>query len=281
MVTSFLGLLMLALTLSATTSNRRLFKYDLTRTKINQNMRSALDIMGMDVRQAGENLFPTFPAIEIVNGAAGVPDELVVRRNLLDEVFNVCGAIAAGSGNANIIVADNGSAQAGCDKTSNLTSYNSWSAKRLADGGATHVIKAYMYNRSTKLGEFFNYTGESSTSTQYKLTRGAGTWANAYPVGSSSLYVLEEWRYRVRENVLQIVTDQDTANPLNVVDGVQDFQVTALMQDGSTKTTFIPGDDWSKLKALRISVTGTETVQGEALTRTLSADFFPRNILSN
>src|SRR5690606_6020349 len=60
LVTSFLGLIMLALTLSATTSNRRLYKYDLVRTRINQNMRSALDIMGIDVRQAGENLFSTF-----------------------------------------------------------------------------------------------------------------------------------------------------------------------------------------------------------------------------
>lgn len=280
-MTSFLGLIMLALTLSATTSNRRLYKYDLVRTKINQNMRSALDIMGMDVRQAGENLFPTFPAIEIVNGAAGAPDELVIRRNLLDEVFNLCQALAAGSGNATIFVADNASVQPGCDKTSNATNYSAWNAKRMADGGASHIIDAYIYNRATKLGEYFKYTSESSTATQYKLTRGSGSWANAYTVGSSSLYVLEEWRYRVRNNVLQIVTNQDTANPLNVVDGVQNFQVSALMQDGTTKTTYIPGDDWSLLKAIRISVTGTDTVQGKPVTRTLSADFFPRNILSN
>lgn len=281
MVTSFLGLIMLALTLSATTSNRRLYKYDLVRTRINQNMRSALDIMGMDVRQAGENLFPTFPAVLIVNGSAGASDELIVRRNLLDEVFNLCQAISAGSGGSTIYVADNGSAQPGCDKTSNLTNYTAWNAKRMADGGASHVLDAFMYNRSTKLGEWFRYTGESSTATQYRLTRGSGSWANAYTVGSSSLYILEEWRYRVVDGVLQIVTNNDTANPLNVVDGVQDFQVTALMQDGTTKDTYIAGDDWSQLKALRIQVTGTDTALGEQVSRTLSSDFFPRNILSN
>ena len=281
LVTSFLGLIMLGLTLSATTSNRRLYKYDLVRTRINQNMRSALDIMGMDVRQAGENLFPTFPAVLIEDGAAGASDEQVIRRNVIDEVFNLCQAIAAGSGNTTITVADNGSAQPGCDKTSNLTSYTAWGAKRLADGGASHIIDAYMYNRSTKLGEYFKYTNESSTATQYQLTKSTGTWTNAYTVGSSSLYIMEEWRYRVVNGVLQIITNNDTVNPLNVVDGVEDFQVTALMQDGTTKNTYIAGDDWSQLKALRISVTGTDTVQGEALTRTLSSDFFPRNILSN
>jgi type IV pilus assembly protein PilW len=279
LVTSVLGLIMLALTLSATTSNRRLYKYDLVRTRINQNMRSALDIMGIDVRQAGENLFSTFPAIEIVNGASGTPDDLVIRRNLLDEVYNVCLPIAAGSGNSTVIVADNSVAQPGCDKTSNLTTYNSWRAKRLADPSA--VINAYIYNRSTKLGEFFHYQTEATTSTQYSLTRSGGSWQNAYPVGASSIYVLEEWRYRIRNNVLQIVLDQDTTNALNVVDGVTDFQVSALMQDGSTRLTFIPGDNWSQLKSISVSVTGRDTALGKTLNRTLAANFFPRNILSN
>lgn len=278
MVTSFLGLIMLAMMLSATTSNRRLYKYDLVRTRINQNMRSALDIMGMDVRQAGENLFSTFPAIELVNGTSGAPDELVIRRNTLDEVFNICQQISSGSGNATVYVADNGQAQPGCDTTSNLNSYNRWHNTRVAGGG---TIKAYVYNRSTKLGEFFNYSGENSTVSQYTLTRSGGTWTNTYDVGASSIYVLEEWRYRVRDNVLQIVTNQDSVNPLNVVDGVNDFQVSIPMQDGTTKSTFIPGDDWSKIKALEISMTGQDRAQGETLNRTVTAQFFPRNILSN
>ncbi len=279
LVTSFLGLLLLALTLSATTSNRRLYKYDLVRTRINQNLRSALDIMGMDIRQAGENLFSTFPAIEITDGGAGAPDQLVIRRNTVDEVFNFCQSISAGSGNTTVIVADNAQAQSGCDKTSNTTSYNKWSATRLAD--AAHVLRIFAYNRSTKLGEYFNYSAESSTGSQYLLTRSGGSWQNTYNVGSSSLYILEEWRYRVQNGVLQIIVNQDNANPLNVVDGINDFQVQALMQDGTTRTSFIPGDDWSKIKAIRISINGQDTALGEALVRTLSADFLPRNILSN
>lgn len=279
LVTSFLGLLMLALTLAATTSNRRLYRYDLVRTKINQNMRSALDIMGIDIRQGGENLFPTFPAIEIIDGALGAPDELVIRRNTIDEVFNFCQQIDSGSGNTTVYVADDNQAQSGCDRTSNLNSYNRWQATRLADDD--DVIDVYAYNRSTRLGEFFSYSSEGTSSTQYYLTRSGGTWQNTYNVGSSSLYILEEWRYRIQSDTLQLIINQDTAAPLNVVDGVTDFQVSALMQDGTTRTTFVAGDDWSDIRALQISITGQDSHLGEPIIRTLNAQFFPRNILSN
>lgn len=278
MVTSFLGLIVLALTLSATTANRRLYKYDLVRTKVNQNLRSALDIIGIDVRQAGENLFSTFPAIEIINGAAGSPDELIVRRNLRDEVFNLCQPLAAGSGNTTIYVADNSQVQPGCDTTSNASAHASWSAYRIAEGGS---VNAYIYNRVTREGEFFVFTAEGSSASQYTLTRTAGTWQHQYDVGASSIYILEEWRYRLQNGVLQIITDQDTANPLNVVDGVSAFQVVARMQDGTTSAAFAPGDDWSDIQSLQFNLTGIDRAFGEDVVRTLTAEFFPRNILSN
>ena len=277
-VVSFLGLLMLALTMSATLSNRRLYKYDLVRTKVNQNLRSALDIIGIDVREAGENLPSTFPAIEVINGSSGAPDQLIIRRNLLDESFNFCQAIAASSNNTQIIVADNSLTTQGCDKTSNATAYTNWSAYRTAHNGA---VDAYAYDRVAHLGEFIRFTAEVNNSTQYQITKSAGTWAHGYAVGSANLYVLEEWKYRISNNTLQIIVNQDTANTLDVVDNVNDFQVTARLQNGTTQNAFSVTDSWSSLESLEVSITGRDTYAKSNVQRTLTSRFFPRNILSN
>jgi Tfp pilus assembly protein PilW len=278
LVVSFLGLLMLALTLSATMSNRQLYRYDLVRTRINQNLRSALDIIGIDVREAGENLPSTFPAVEIIDGTAGAPDELIVRRNLVDEVFNVCVQIASGSGNTDVIVADDTLTVPGCDTTSNLTALTNWSAYRLAEGG---TVKGYVYDRVNHVGEFFDLVDEQNNGSNFRIVRAAGNWTNTYPVGASSIYILEEWRYRLQNGVLQIVTDQDTANPLDVVTDLTDFQVLATMQDTTTMNSFAVTDDWTEIATLQILLTGQDTIKGEVFSRTVSARFFPRNILSN
>ena len=82
-VSAGIGLGLLAATAGVVMSNRGLFNVDMVRTKLNQNLRSSLDIVGMNVREAGENLPGAFPAVELIDGGAG-PDHLILRRNLLD-----------------------------------------------------------------------------------------------------------------------------------------------------------------------------------------------------
>jgi hypothetical protein len=271
-------MLMLALTLSATMSNRGLFRYDLVRTRINQNLRSALDIMGIDIREAGENLPSTFPAVELIDGTAGNFDELIVRRNLIDEVFNVCVQITAASGTTNMVVADNSLTLPGCDTASNLSALNNWSAYRTNTGGS---VKGYIYNRVSRIGEFFDFVGEQNNSNDFQIVRSAGTWANTYPVGASSIYLLEEWRYRLVNGVLQIITDQDTTNPIAVANELTNLDIQIAMQDATVLTAFAATDDWTDIASIEVSLTGSATVATDPVSRTVSARFFPRNILSN
>ena len=49
-------------------SSQDVFETDKHRTTINQNLRSGIDLLGMDVRQAGERLPGDAPAIEIRRG---------------------------------------------------------------------------------------------------------------------------------------------------------------------------------------------------------------------
>src|SRR5690606_12792998 len=96
MVAAGIGLGLLAATAGVVLSNRGLFNIDMVRTRLNQNLRSSLDIIGMNVREAGENLPGSFPAVELINGN-DEPDELVLRRNLVDEVLKLCVVIDIGT----------------------------------------------------------------------------------------------------------------------------------------------------------------------------------------
>jgi len=65
---------------------RKFFVEDRTRTQIYQNLRTAMDLVGTDIRQAGESLpanpppWNSLPVVQVNNGASGTPDELVLQR---------------------------------------------------------------------------------------------------------------------------------------------------------------------------------------------------------
>lgn len=278
LVASFIGAMVLVPILSSSIAYRNILGKDMARTRLNQNLRGALDIIGTDIRVGGENLTSTFPAIEVVNGTGSNPDELIVRRNLLDEVLPVCQSLSAGSTSANMYFAVTGNV-AGCAYSGHTNNYNAWRSYRIAQGG---TVKGYIFNTSTRQGEFFNYASETNTGTQYYVTRsGATAFANAYPVGGAAMYILEEWRYRVSGGLLQIVQNRVTATPYNVAYDISNLQVTVTLQDGTTRTSFVSTDDWTNIGRIQMTLTGTDRFRRQTITRTVSGSFFPRNILSN
>src|SRR5210317_2077271 len=92
-ITSFVAGMALTLALSSHDT----IETDQNRTEINQNLRSGMDLLGINVRQAGERLPEDVPAIQVVNGDDGAPDEILLRKNMMDHVLPVCKDINAGS----------------------------------------------------------------------------------------------------------------------------------------------------------------------------------------
>lgn len=278
LVASVLGLVILGIAIQSALTNQVLFQADVVRTRINQNLRSGLDIIGMNIRQSGESLPSNFPAIEIVDGASGAPDQVILRRNLLDEVLNVCDDVDSGTTVLSIYLAVAGATSSGCMYANQATNYNAWSAYRTAQGGQ---VRAYIFNPLTKDGEFFDYVGEQDTGTAYYITSGAHTWSADYPsAAGSAVYILEEWRFQVQNGYLQLIQDGETASPLNVVWGVTDFQLQAHLTGGSLVTQFLRTDNWSLIEGIDISLSGEEDFRGQVIERTLGSRFFPRNVLS-
>lgn len=254
---------------------KRTFTEGAIRSRVNQNLRGALDILGTDIRIGGENLPMGFPAILISDGAS---DELYVRRALLDEALPVCQDITGGALNPTIIVADDTSLTPGCTVSGIETAFGRWDDYRIAQGG---TIRAYAYNIATREGEYFIVDNQINNGSDLTLSNGGTTaFTNTYPAGTSVIYILEEWRYRLQDDELQVIQDGDTGQPLSVMFGVQSFSITAALQDDTTVTSLDADDSWTEIKFIEVAITGEESKPGGVIERSVVSRFFPRNILS-
>lgn len=284
LVASALGSILLGMALGSTMANRYLLETDSARIRTNQNVRGALDLLSLDIRQAGERLPESVPAVEIVDGATALDsDELVLRRNILDEILTVCEDLSAGDTPDKIYLSSSSSGAApACVYGSQAVNYVSWSSHRTAQGGS---VQAYIYNLATKQGEFIEITGETDNGSAMYVERTADSLQFDYDAENSAIYLMVEWRYRISSaagmtDVLELVQNGDNANPVRVTFGISQFQVSAILQDDSILTAFGPGDKWGELKSIEVSISGKETYRNGTIETTFTSRFFPRNVLS-
>lgn len=312
LVAILIASIVLGIALQIAIYNRKLYLEDQARNRVNQNLRAVMDIVGADVRQAGEQIGDSsFPVITIEQDDTDVTgvkaSELVIRRNLLGITLPVCNQINAGSNRDNVFIADNsGSPPAGCSPQADTDgdgwpdNLDLWRNYRLTHGGE---VRAYIYNGNGN-GEFFTYDAEDNSG--FKIHKGnSERWQYDYNTNNAKIYLLEERRYRIcpssqltqnsctssrtnGNNVLQLVTNGDYSTPTNLVSALTGFQVQAFMQDGTVQSTFpATGYNWSQLKNIRVDIAGSDPSQGTLITtkqniakRQISAVFFPRNIIS-
>lgn len=276
-------------TIAFSTANgaRRLYDADAARNDLNQNLRSAVDMMTSEVRQTGERLPADFPALELVDNVAG--DRLTVRRHLVESTLLSCTdlaisdvrifvALPAGTGNCSI-VADNDTD----GFPDNIQQYREY---RLEHGqGASPVVlpNGYIYDPVTRQGEFFAFENEDvdGGTGQWFLEISGGGLANAYPSANQPrVYVLDEMRFDLSSGTIELRRDGAAGSPLAVVDSIVDFQVTLELADSTIVSAFSSSDDWSSIQTVQLQMTGQANVRKRTITRTLTADVFPRNILS-
>jgi prepilin-type N-terminal cleavage/methylation domain-containing protein len=278
LVASFIGLIVAMMCSNTALVQRQLFSNDSVRTSLNQNLRGAADIIVSDGRVAGENLAAAFPAIEVVSGEE-LSQELILRRNLLDAILNVCSNIQAGTSRSRIYIA-NSNTVSGCVRSEEASKYNTWQNYRLAQEGQT--AKAYIYNSGTKTGEFFTYSAEGITSQDYWISAGdSGTWSSNYPANTSWIIILEEWRYRKNGEMLQIIENGDITQPFNLAFGIKNFTTKVVLQDGSEQTLFSNENNWTEIKRIETVLSGEERSGKSLINKTINAYFFPRNVLSH
>jgi hypothetical protein len=267
-------------------SQRRLFEADMVRTRVNQTVRGAYDVIGLAVRQAGENLPRSYPAIILENGVDGAPDVLTIRRHVLDEVLSVCTSLPAGASHSTITVAlpNAEDLEPGCIIENVQRNYNSWQQYRVANGG---TAVAYVFDQATKVGQFVTYSGESSSGTGMTMNlQSAATWATTYNTNSSDIYLIEELEFSLDADGYLVMTQRGlgTAGGAEVENrlahGVSDFQVRLERQDGTILDSLTENDDWTDVSSIEIAFTTDDQEGRTQLDRKSVARFFPRNALS-
>jgi type IV pilus assembly protein PilW len=276
------GMVIAVTALTLALGARRIYDADEARTSLNQQLGGTMTMLVADIRQAGERLGGDFPALEILDGASGAPDQLILRRNLDQTVLRVCSDTSAPD--LEIDIAQTSSPVQGCavvpddDGDGWPENLQAWRAYRQAAGGS---VRAYIYNPVTGQGEFFDYVAEDAGN--YRIRANSGTsWSYSYPVNQlCRLYLLEERRYRLSGDMLQIELNGDPATPLRLAAGFDDFQASALFQDFSEQDSLGPADGWADLRAVRLELSGTARHGGELLRRSWTNEVMPRNVLSN
>jgi type IV pilus assembly protein PilW len=278
--------IVLSLALSAVLYNRKLYLEDQARINVNQNLRAAMDLVGTDIKQAGERISDSaFPVLGVTGSS-----QLVVRRRLDLPILPVCRAIVSGS-NDSVFSAQSGvTPPQGCNPIpdtdfdgwpDNLGAWRNYRCSRDnvagCQGNTQERVRAYIYDGNGNI-ELFTYTGENSTT--FEIQKVTNTWARAYTT-TSSLYILEERTFSLSGNVLQLVIDGNPTQRL--VNQLSAFQVRVVKGDGTDIGTFPEvGTSWNQIKSISVTVTAQQANQGSARVRNLTASgqFFPRNVLS-
>lgn len=274
-------------TLVIALSSRGMFETDQYRTTVNQNLRAGLDLLGIDVRQAGERMPWDAPAVQIIDGASGAPDELVLCRNMLDYVLPVCKDINAGTSADSIFVGKKkvtAKVPPGCYPVPDDNgdgwpdNLEQWRNYRIANGGS---VLAYIHNPISGEGEFFVYDAEDN-STFHLHKDNSDNWDYDYPVNQNPrVYMLEAKRFRLDADILQSVINDDTANALNLVNHIEDLQIRAFLKDGTIVNSLTGGVYWTDLESLEVTLVGEAAFGDRTMERTVVTHYFPRNILSN
>lgn len=289
LISMTVAIILVSVAISMIFAMRRVQRFDQARTTINQNLRSATDIIGNNIRQAGQNLprgGTPFPSITFSEDADN-NTIFTIRQGISNDALAICQDLSGGN---SITLAVSGSDRPECDADDEATTNTiddvlaDWRDLRVANGGE---IRAYVYDPTTNNGEFVTYTGENG----YKLTISGGLSGTYERDDRAEVYLLEEHRYQINneEGSLEFILNDLGDNPQTLAFNISDFTVSATLDDNTVITELLGSGEatteadadittrWNKIRRVHVSLTGVEAREGPNA-RTFTADFLPRNV---
>lgn len=265
----------LAIVIGHTLSIHNSYFEDVMRTRINSNLRSSMDIISMNIRQAGENLQSGFPAVVLEDASGGTSDVLRLRRNLIPEVLTLCAAATAGD--TALTVSSTTLTDPECVTGNVNLLFNAFESSRSGD-----EIRLYVYNRISGVGEFVDYTGGEMLLGEYTLSVSA--LSSDYSALTTNVYFIEEYAFAHNpgEQTLELHINGDIETPHPVAFSVSDFLVGIEMSDMSVQTSLNSSSayEWKDIRQVQVTLSGQEERKSRTVSSSISAEYFPRNVLS-
>ncbi|WP_027480967.1 PilW family protein [Deinococcus pimensis] len=259
-----------------------------------QNLRSTLEYVGLELRDAGHLMSKPAASVEVIDGRTGSRDTdiLIVRRGLVDAPGLLCGNITAGW-ERYVTLGVRGDVQnlpqacaASGDNDGN--GYDDlvdlWRAARLATGvpdqWAQKTLRILIFEPSTGNTDTLTYFDEERFDPNgrwYGITTRAGAKFTYYPTYANpiTVSVVEERRFFLQNGDLVMTLNGGPAQ--TVAAGVESFDAAALLTDGTVMNGFrMTNVTYRSLLGLRVTVTGAATLRNRTSTRALSDIFAPR-----
>jgi len=207
-----------------------------------------------------------------------------VRRNLGETVLRLCRDLSLGQTEIYIGEPFYTPPPPGCTEVSDddgdlwPDNLQDWKEHRAANGPE---VRAYIWDPVNRRGEFFDFVNEDKD--ELTLESAGSAWVNSYSkLDNCRIYLLEERRYRLSGDTLQLILNNDDSDPVNLLDSVSGFQALAVFKNGTEQTTLDASDLWTDLRALQIRLEGKIILEsGEWIERGWVTEVMPRNVLSN
>lgn len=288
--------LILTLVLGLTNSSRALYNADQVRTELNQNLRSGMDLIGTDLRIAGQGIIGSpisairlqnneltiitrssdaiLPPLRVCQNIQGGRQTVSVFQNSTNNQGGGGGGGAGGGGGGNPFPPEcrNNESQVN-------SALDEWRAYREANGGSVGVL---IFDNNGQ-EEIFPYTAEQPS--QKHIQKDSGyTWQNSYDRDDETYIMIgiEKRTYRLEipdgadTGRLQLIRNGDTDNPVDLINNVSSFSALVIDDEGNPLTDFNDPNWQREMRNVEITLVG----EVDGRTRTLASTFFPRNIQS-
>ncbi len=288
LVSIFVLGVVLALITPLLVSARNMVDADQLRTATNQGVRAASDIIGTDIRMAGER-FPLssslpLPPIEIIPGGAN-PDDINLRRNLWEATFPICEDVATANTTVRVVQPDTWAQSATYPECLQPVNGAGWpvnlaDVRNLANTiGQAGVLRGYIFDPPNNRGEFFDLRVEDNADATHRITKVSGNFQFPYAlVNRPRIYILEERHYRISASTLELLINEGA--PLRVAAGLINLRTQYVMSDGTVTTAIPVGMTWRDIRSVELTVTSRTTEGPNQVDRSLTTRYFPRNVLS-
>jgi type II secretory pathway pseudopilin PulG len=280
--------LIIATALAASLTSKKAIRLDTARTALNQSLRSGLSVIGNDLRMAGEGLNQEVPALEVFPTTS--PFQLIARRRIFPWTFSLCDAISVGSSVSSLTVSvkDTSSLSTSCSYDGNSSAIaqleefvRTWSGSELS---------VFLFDTVSRQGDLMPLSGVDDRITSHLLRVGSRRASLNYAPETTRIFLIEEWSYRVRNEVLELIVNRKETSPVAIVDGITSF-IPKVVIRGSELEEYnheSPLYDWTLIRLVQVTLKGKSLrrtgginpFSRKEITREVLGEFFPRNILS-
>ncbi len=282
--------LLLAIAFPIVTSSRQVYVLDTSRTSVLQNLRNTMDLIGAEVRQAGQNVSSASSVPAIVLSTTAGNSTLEVLRAVSANTLTICAPLSAGATSITIGLkvppALPTGAFNGCQfPGGQADGLNDWKDYMTRNNG---IATLYIFNRANATGDFVRLSAIQNVvgATNATLTISSGLTQSYTLIQQPIIYLVESRAFSLNTttNTLEMVRDHSSTVE-KVAPDITNMSVRACTAIDTSRNctswvnnfTVTPIVSWKSVRSIEIILKSSAKAGNSTLARELKSNFLPRN----